>query len=473
MELNILDQSYTLIKVIDMFDSLVWTVRYNEVGEFEIKAIVDMDTAGLSDMLGYLAKDNYATIRESDRMMIIESVTYTSDHENGDSIVSTGRSLESLLDRRIINGHVTITGSLQDGILRLLNENIINPSDENRKIIGFSMKMSEDETITSITTNSDFTGDNLLDAIIYLCQTANIGFRVLPDFDNIGYIFELYKGTDRTYDQDVVAPVVFSPKFENLINSNYVDSNEKLKNFAYVENENEGIKIEVFQGETPPKDLYRREMYVSSSISPPEVEAFGTGEDEVDLSDEENGHWETTVDRKRYERDREKVRKEAEERVEKAGGEANMDWPPPGREGQSYVDWCVSRVTIKQYTTSVYIEGPNYNQSAEEKEAEQLAKYNEAVAQARTFAENQMREEGLKTLSDNRIVQAFDGEIVNYFQFVAGRDYFLGDVVQMINNLFVNVKTRFTELTFTEDSSGMHVIPSFLTDTDMNVKEGL
>lgn len=473
MELNILDQSYTLIKVVDMFDSLSWTIRYNEVGEFEIKAIVDKDTAGLSDILGYLAKDNYATIRESDRMMIIESITYTSDYENGDSVIATGRSLESLLERRIINGHITITGSLQDGILRLLNENIINPPDSNRKIIGFSMKMSEDESITSITTEADFIGDNLLDAIIYLCKTSNIGFRVLPDYDNIGYIFELYKGIDRTYDQDAVAPVVFSPKFENLINSNYVDSNEKLKNFVYVENENEDIKIEVFQGESAPKDLNRRELYIASSISPPEEEAFGNGEDELDLSDEENGHWRTRIDRDKYEKDREKIRKEAEERVEKAGGEENMDWPPPGREGQSYVDWCVSRVNIKDYTESTYIEGTKYYENAQFKRIKQTEAYDKATTQSRIFMEDQMREEGLEVLSNNKVVQAFDGEIVNYFQFVAGRDYFLGDIVQIINNLFVNVKTRFTELTFSEDSSGITVVPSFLTDADMDVKEEL
>lgn len=150
-----------------------------------------------------------------------------------------------------------------------------------------------------------------------------------------------------------------------------------------------------------------------------------------------------------------------------------MDWPPPGREGQSYVDWCVSRVNIKDYTESTYIEGTKYYENAQFKRIKQTEAYDKATTQSRIFMEDQMREEGLEVLSNNKVVQAFDGEIVNYFQFVAGRDYFLGDIVQIINNLFVNVKTRFTELTFSEDSSGITVVPSFLTDADMDVKEEL
>lgn len=482
MELNILNRSYVLMKVIDQFESLSWSDRYNEVGEFELKAVVDSTDSGLSDLLGYLVKENRCTIRESDRMMIIESISYVSDYESGDAITVSGRSLDSILDRRVVKNEITITGSLQDGILRLLNENVINPEDENRRIDGFSMKMSEDEAITSIEVNITFLGDNLLDVISSLCQTNDIGYRTLPNYENSGYIFELYKGIDRSYDQEMVAPVVFSPRYENLINSSYMDSSEQHRNVVYVDNDS--LKIEVYHGlkfdyelnageeiAEPPKGVDRREAYLKSSVTIPQREAYGPAESEVNL--EETGTWEKSINMKAYNEAVEKRRAAAERRVAEAGGEANMSWPPPGREGESYVDWYVNMITPEDFAEWHYEPGPTYAPAVLSKEEQQQQKFDNAMENPTEYARYQMRDEGLKVLQENRVVKSFDGEIVNYFQFIAGQDYFLGDIVQMVNNLFVNVKTRFTEVTFSEDASGALVIPSFLTDAEYDVKEEL
>jgi len=47
-------------------------------------------------------------------------------------------------------------------------------------------------------------------------------------------------GTDRSYDQTDVTYVVFSPKFENIINSSYIESKSSLKNVTLVGGEGEG-----------------------------------------------------------------------------------------------------------------------------------------------------------------------------------------------------------------------------------------
>lgn len=479
MELNILDRSYTLLAVIDQFESLAWSVRYNEPGEFELKAIVDVDSNGLSELLGYLSKQNYCSIKESDRIMIIESVNYVSDYETGDTVTAKGRSLESILDRRVIAYKMVLDGSLQDEIMRLLNTTVIEPEDENRQIKGFRMKKSEDPAITKLTVKLEVLGETVLDIIVGLCQAHNLGFRVLPDYETSGFIFELYKGVDRSYNQESLPPVVFSPKYENLINSNYVDSDENLKNFVYVIHEDREVKIEVYPGQDnetpsdPPKDLNRRELYISSSVSIPEPESYGPDTSGVDYSDGENGTWEWEYDVEAYEAAREARRIRAENRVKEAGGEANMSWPPPGREGQSYVDWEVGKIDQRDYKKEWFVPGGGYSSAVSSAGASQTAAYNNAAGNVNADAAEKMKEEGQEALIEHQVSRSFDGEVVNYFQFVAEVDYQLGDVVQIINNLFVNIPTRLVELTFMEDSSGLSVVPSFMTDIDIDVEEEL
>ena len=53
-------------------------------------------------------------------------------------------------------------------------------------------------------------------------------------------MFKLYSGVDRSYDQTANPYVVFSPNFENIINSNYVESKSALKNVTLVGGEGEG-----------------------------------------------------------------------------------------------------------------------------------------------------------------------------------------------------------------------------------------
>lgn len=52
--------------------------------------------------------------------------------------------------------------------------------------------------------------------------------------------FPLYAGSDRSYDQTRNPYVIFSPKFENIINSNYIESKASLKTVTLVGGEGEG-----------------------------------------------------------------------------------------------------------------------------------------------------------------------------------------------------------------------------------------
>ena len=128
----------------------------------------------------------------------------------------------------------------------MLNENVISPSDSNRKISNFIFKESTDSAITKLKLEAQYTGDNLYDVIQKICEEQGIGFKITLN-DKKQFVFELYAGFDRSYDQTENPYVIFSPKFENIINSNYIESKASLKTVTLVGGEGEVLVEDTLQ----------------------------------------------------------------------------------------------------------------------------------------------------------------------------------------------------------------------------------
>lgn len=267
MELIVKDANFQAVGLLDQFESLIWTDRFSAYGDFEfyVKSL---------DYPDVLKTDYYLFLKESEHVMIVEDRSNDSDVEKGSYIKVTGRSLESILDRRVIWQQTILSGNLQNGIHQLLNDAIISPTDTTRKIPNFIFEASTDPLITNLTVNTQFTGDNLYTAIKQLCDNASIGFKITINSAN-QFVFKLYAGTDRSYQQTTNPFVVFSPRFDNLITSNYVDSIKTLKTISLVGGEGEGsarklLGVSISSGAG--SGLSRREMFtdardVSSTVS--------------------------------------------------------------------------------------------------------------------------------------------------------------------------------------------------------------
>lgn len=226
MEFMVLNKNYDGIAMIDTFTSAIWTVRYDEAGDFEIYTPVRLDYIQVMQI------GNYLWNRDSDRLMVIETVEIETDSEEGPQLIITGRSLESILDRRIVTSSQNFSGNLQSVLFAIIQNEVIS-SDETRQIPGFSLKANSDSRITSISISElSIRGENVYDVVCSLCQANKVGWRILPKGTG-GFEFELYVGTDRSYAQSVNPYVTFSPSFENLLNSSYIKSFKSYKNSIY------------------------------------------------------------------------------------------------------------------------------------------------------------------------------------------------------------------------------------------------
>jgi len=258
MELLILDTNLKSVAMLDTFESLIWTERYCGYGDFEIY------TQATSEFLDCLREDYYIWLSESNHLMLIESLVIKSDVEKGNCLLVSGRSIESIVDRRIIWTQTVLTGNLQNGIKKLLDENIMSPIVTDRAISNFIFEVSTDPIITSLTVDAQFIrGINLYDAVQKLCSANNIGFKLTLSESN-QFIFKLYAGADRSYDQLPNPYVVFSPKFDNLTNSNYEESQKTMKTITVVDGEGD-IDVRKSTVVGSGTDLSRREMYTDAS----------------------------------------------------------------------------------------------------------------------------------------------------------------------------------------------------------------
>lgn len=274
MNLAVLNTKLEIIAFIDSYTSLIWADRYNGYGDFELYLPVTADTAKV------FRRGYYVQRVDSNRAMIIEDTESTYDSEDGDYISVKGRSLESILDRRIIWGQKTYDSYLEYAIQRMLNECIISPEDPDRQIPNFIFEASGDPKIERLKINTQYTGKNLYEAIVDICADRNLGFQVTLNSQN-QFVFKLIRGIDRSYSQNMNPWVRFSPEFDNLLNSKYTEVSSDYRNVALVMGEDQGNTrkyITVGSG----KGMMRRELLVDAR----DLQS-NDGEDSPPLSDAE------------------------------------------------------------------------------------------------------------------------------------------------------------------------------------------
>lgn len=379
MDLYILDSEFNSIMILDVYESFIWTDRYDEYGDFEAYF------SPHEEILQYMVAGNYIWRKDSEHLMMIKEIEIKTDPVDGDHAIVTGESLESILKNRVIAEQTILSGSLQNGIKTLLDQTIINPSDRNRRISNFIFKETDDPAITKLTLEAQYWGENLYDIVADVCYSEHIGFKVTLNDDN-QFVFELYKGVDRTYEQDEYPYIVFSHRYENLLNSDYIYNIDNVRNVAYI------------LGEEPeePQDVLDEEGNV--------IEPAGEPEEQI---------------------------------VEMTGEGTGLNRKEIFVDGSS-----ITRVYRDDEGEKVEIPEDEYRAQLRQRGTEELAEY---------FAE-----------------ETFDGQIQDGYQWILGKDYFMGDIVQVENQYGKSAKCRIVEMIASEDASGTAFYPSFETDKDSN-----
>ena len=350
MDIYVLDLNVNILGMIDTFKSCIWTVQYFSPNDFELVVPATDKNIDLLQKDRLLCRDKDRDGDMWNNVMTIENIKIETDWENGDKITVTGRGLKSLVGRRIVWKQTNLSGKVEDGIRQIITENIISPEDEKRKINGFQLA---DAIGIADTFDIQVMGDDIDEWVVSTCSTYGIGWDVYIQGKN--FIFKLYKGLDRSYDQKDRMPVVFSDEFDNLLATTYSYERAEFKNAALIGGEGEGIN----------------------------------------------------------------------QRTTTIGDSTGLD----------------------RYET--YIDGSSVSSNGEIITEEQYYKM--------------LQDYGKGELNNVSFTETFEGSTDPNGNYILNKDYFLGDIVQVINEYGISATPRIIEIIESEDENGTSTVPTFST----------
>lgn len=255
---NLSDTVFEPVGQLDEYTSLMWPDAFLGKAMFQLWApITDSNAEKLKeDNVIWCGGENAAVIK-----IVKETI-----NENGEKEFNVkGWTLEFFLTDKIIDGLYNRSGSSPASTVMydIVNKMAINPSNPNRKIP--YLVNAADSGVGKTVEGYQKTGGSIYDALYDMAFESDIGFSVLFDPYNKRLVFEVRAGVDRTQEQQINEPVVFSTDLEDVLSSSYYLNTEDVKNIAMVQGEEkDGKRTTVYVGDTSLKGLSRKELYVDA-----------------------------------------------------------------------------------------------------------------------------------------------------------------------------------------------------------------
>lgn len=277
MDLYFWNKSLEMVGIIDTAISIQWLERYYEKGKFEVYVQVNQDILDIVNQSYFISRN------DSTYVGVIEFIQDEDNEDDGNFLIIQGYFAESLIGRRIIRNISDYTNTtypnatLFDVCNDLLQKNILNPTLQQgesvspRKINCLNTTVINNLKINPIIETQATFENNLLDFIVELLKSYNASIRL--ELNDNKFDIVIYDGTDRSYNQEVNAFVVFSEEFDNLISSTYIFDSTQEANALYVGGENnetasEGRFIDKYElpvGNSVISDIDRKEVFINAS----------------------------------------------------------------------------------------------------------------------------------------------------------------------------------------------------------------
>lgn len=273
MDVFVLDDYLVRDSVVDSYFSFIWSERVSSLGDFELVV------ANTNEAKNLLAIGKRLGINESKRVMVIETHEAKVDDEGRNVLTITGRSLESILMERIAWNNATagsetkpkwvITGTPAAAARWIFYQVCV---------VG---AMSPSDIIPFYVTGTTYPADTIAespDSVVFeleigtvyerikdICDQYKMGFRLYKGPDDSKLYFNIYQGNDRTTQQSVLDPVVFSPSLDNLAKIQELTSVENLRNVAFVYSKTKSIFVYTDGTDSSTSGFARRVLYVDAT----------------------------------------------------------------------------------------------------------------------------------------------------------------------------------------------------------------
>lgn len=241
MEIYTLDPLFRRERVVDKFESLIWTERFQDLGEFELILPQSFQAQN------FFKANTKLALNETYRCMNVETLEDYVDDEGRQLTKVTGHSIETILDDRAaynVKDDLTANPSwvinlapmaaAQKIFNDICRDGVVDVHDVIPFLSATSIFPADTLPVYGGTVKFEFDPQSVLEAIKGIAQLYDFGFRLVRNLDTSQLVFNIYAGSDRTSAQTTYPPVIFSPELENLANPHELSSVNGAKNIAYV-----------------------------------------------------------------------------------------------------------------------------------------------------------------------------------------------------------------------------------------------
>ncbi|SHJ64653.1 virus ReqiPepy6 Gp37-like protein [Hathewaya proteolytica DSM 3090] len=256
MELYVFNPQYEFVGIIEGYSSFRWIRRFYNCGEFELH--IPINTRNLE----LLVEDNLILKNDDTEVAIITSRQLKLNTNGMQELTIHGRFMKYIFNRRIIWDTVNYNNNLTELIMiELVNKNVINPTNVNRKIQNIQLGVVNNFTDTL---SKQISYKDLLDSLFDITTISNISFKLDFNINDKKLYFNTFKGLDRTVGQNTNIRAIFSTEFDNILEQEYTDSNENFKNTVLIAGEGQGTqRKKVVVGEDN-SGIARKEMFIDA-----------------------------------------------------------------------------------------------------------------------------------------------------------------------------------------------------------------
>ena len=201
-------------------DNVQLNRRYYTYGDFIIQIPFNQFVNGVC----------YIYIPDKKQLCIVNKTVYKHDSVSK-YIQFSGFFAEKLLDNYVLVTDISGSAKIGNVALELLKNVVIVEQDKMPPInIG---SIYEGDTISYSYKSND--GVSEIGKILYsLLETQQLSYNLEYDFKNDKFIFNIYKGLNRTQEQNTNSWIVFSTGFNNIDNLTYTVDNSNYKNMYTV-----------------------------------------------------------------------------------------------------------------------------------------------------------------------------------------------------------------------------------------------
>lgn len=241
MELRVFDTTIEPLGAIDELDSLLWHIKYFDVGTFSLLApITDNNSKLLVEGNIIVKHDGKKEVTDAAGGVWRRAAQITYKHitkdENGlEQIEVQGYMLSWWLNKRCIYPQIVTTATNQSLINTMVTNNCGSGAAVSRQFPQFTIL--EQETIEG--SQVEYANEvcaKLSQEVKARAQAGKLGYDILINEREKKYGFYLYKGKDLTAkNSEGNTPCIFSREFDNVNEQEYTASIENCGNFIYVQ----------------------------------------------------------------------------------------------------------------------------------------------------------------------------------------------------------------------------------------------